>query len=177
MRFLSGPRLTLQPQLASHAEEMFRVLSDPALYEFENEPPRSVEWLRERFLKLETRHSPDGQEQWLNWVIRLPNSELIGYVQATVVAGGRAFIAYQLASNHWGRGLGSEAVSAMIAELVSHYDVHQICAVFKVGNHRSRRLLERLRFSMASHKLLADAKLEPDEMLMIREEEIARHQT
>jgi RimJ/RimL family protein N-acetyltransferase len=168
MRFLSASRLTLEPQLASHAEEMFRVLSDPVLYEFENEPPPSLEWLRERFLKLEIRRSPDGQEQWLNWVIRLPSADLIGYVQATVILGGRAFIAYQLSSNHWGRGLGSEAVQTMITELVGHYDVLQLCAVFKAANHRSRRLLERLEFSIASPELLAESKLEPGELLMVR---------
>jgi hypothetical protein len=56
---------------------MFAVLCDPAIYEFENEPPPSVEWLRARFAKLESRRSPDGEEQWLNWVVRLPSSELV----------------------------------------------------------------------------------------------------
>jgi hypothetical protein len=45
--------------------------------------------------RLESRRSADGQEQWLNCVIRLPTSELIGYVQATVDANGRAAIAYE----------------------------------------------------------------------------------
>jgi hypothetical protein len=74
----------LEPQTVAHAEEMFEVLSDPAIYEFENEPPESLEWLRERYRKLETRRSADGTQHWLNWVIRLPTSELAGYVQATV---------------------------------------------------------------------------------------------
>src|SRR5213592_2725081 len=55
-----------------------------SIYEYENEPPPSLEWLRARFTKLESRRSPNGREQWLNWVIRLPTSELIGYVQATL---------------------------------------------------------------------------------------------
>ena len=50
---------------------MFRVLSDPAIYEFENEPPESVERLRARYAYLEARRSPDGSQQWLNWVLRL----------------------------------------------------------------------------------------------------------
>jgi predicted MFS family arabinose efflux permease len=32
-------RLVLEPQVRAHAPEMFRVLSDPAIYEHENEPP------------------------------------------------------------------------------------------------------------------------------------------
>jgi hypothetical protein len=76
MRVINTGRLTLEPQTAAHANEMFVVLSDPAIYEYENKPPPSLEWLRVRFAKLETRLSADGHEQWLNWVIRLATSEL-----------------------------------------------------------------------------------------------------
>ena len=77
MHVIGTGSLTLEPQTAAHAEEMFAVLSDPAIYEHENEPPLSLEWLRARFAKLESRRSADGQQQWLNWVIRLPSSELV----------------------------------------------------------------------------------------------------
>ena len=84
MRTLIATRCTLEPQVVAHAGEMFIVLSDPAIYEFENAPPVSKEWLTDRFAKLESRTSSDGTEHWLNWVVRLPNGELAGYVQATV---------------------------------------------------------------------------------------------
>src|SRR5215831_1824035 len=102
---------------------MFAVLSDPAIYEYENEPPSSVDWLRERFARLESRRSADGTQRWLNWVVRLRPVGLIGYVQATVFPSGRAAIAYVLASNYWGRGLAGEACQAMIAELAEDYEV------------------------------------------------------
>lgn len=149
MRVISCTNLTLEPQTVDHAEEIFVVLSDPAIYEYENEPPASVEWLRARFARLESRRSPDGLEQWLNWVIRLPTSELIGYVQATVGSNRRAAIAYELASAYWGRGLASQAVQAMIGELAESYEVRELAAVFKCENHRSQRLLERLGFKLA----------------------------
>ena len=163
MRPLATPRLTLEPQCAAHAEAMFAVLADPAIYTYENEPPASLEWLRRRFAALEARRSPDGREQWLNWVLRQHSGELIGYVQATVGAEGRAFIAYELASAHWGRGLAREAVEAMIDELAARYGVHMLVAVFKRANTRSRRLLERLGFMPA-----AAAAAEPDEDIMER---------
>ena len=96
MHAIEAGALTLEPQTAAHAEEMFVVLSDPAIYQYENRPPPSLEWLRARFARLESRQSPDGQEQWLNWVVRLSTSELIGYVQATVSPSGGAAIAYVL---------------------------------------------------------------------------------
>jgi hypothetical protein len=33
MRIIATDRLRLEPQVATHAEEMFRVLADPAIYE------------------------------------------------------------------------------------------------------------------------------------------------
>ena len=131
MRVIEAGSLRLEPQTAQHAAEMFAVLSDPAIYEYENEPPMSAEWLRERFSRLETRTSADGREQWLNWVIRIPSSELIGYVQATIYPAERANIAYVLSSAYWGQGYARQATEAMMAELAGHYGVRDIFAVLK----------------------------------------------
>jgi [ribosomal protein S5]-alanine N-acetyltransferase len=169
MRVIETGALTLVPQTVAHAEEMFVVLSDPAIYEYENEPPPSVEWLRARFAKLESRRSPDGQDRWLNWVIRLASSQLIGYVQATVRPDGSAATAYVLASAFWGRGLGRQAVEAMITELGERYQVRAFSAVLKRENLRSLRLLERIGFSPASPELHFRYEVEPGEILMLRE--------
>ena len=168
MRALETVRLTLEPQVAAHADEMFRVLSDPAIYEYENEPPDSAEWLRARFTRLESRRSPDGIERWLNWVLRDRSSALLGYVQATVYPEHRAGIAYVLASDSWGKGLASEAVESMIAELAARYGVRHLSAVLKRDNGRSMRLLERLGFSLAPAGLHAEREIEPDEALMLK---------
>ena len=164
MRVIATERLTLEPQVAAHADEMFGVLSDPAIYEHENAPPRSLEWLRERFSRLESRRSADGRERWLNWVIRLRTSEPIGYVQATVFPNGRAAIAYELSSRYWSRGFAREACEAMLSELAERYSVHSAHAVFKRSNVRSLRLLERLGFAPASRETYVGS----DELLMAR---------
>ena len=144
MRSIRTLRLLLEPQLAAHADEMFAVLSDPAIYEFENEPPRSLEWLSQRFRELESRRSADGTQGWLNWVVRLSDLRAIGYVQATVYPDRTALIAYEFNSVHWGKGVAREAVEALLRELADSYRVTTAGAVFKRTNHRSRKLLERL---------------------------------
>lgn len=169
MRTIETGTLTLEPQVARHAGEMFAVLSDPAIYEYENEPPASLDALRARYSALESRRSPDGAEHWLNWVIRLPGGEAIGYVQATVRNGGRAAIAYELGSAWWGRGLARRAVEAMIDELIAGYDVRRLAAVLKETNLRSRRLLERLGFELSSADEHRRRGVEADELLMERE--------
>jgi len=166
IRAIQAHGLQLEPQLASHAEQMYAVLCDPAIYEHENEPPESFEWLRERFTKLETRESADGTERWLNWVIRLPSSELVGYVQATIHAGGEASIAYVLASAYWGQGLARRAVEAMMTELATSHQVGEFYAVLKACNARSLGLLRRLGFVPAAPAEHPVDGVEFDEILM-----------
>lgn len=167
MRTLVTPRLVLEPQVAAHAEAMFGVLSDAALYEYENAPPASLGWLRERYAKLESRTSPDGAEQWLNWVLRTQDGALVGYVQATV-RGREAAVAYELSSAHWGRGLAGEAVTAMIAELAAGYGVRRVRAVAKRANLRSLALLARLGFAEATPQRHAGRGIPGDEVLWER---------
>lgn len=147
---------------------MFVALGDPAIYRFEGEPPESPERLRARFLKLESRRSPDGREQWLNWVVRLDGGAAIGYVQATVGPGANAAVAYVLASAYWGRGLARRAVAAMLAELTAHHAVTSFHAVAIRANVRSIHLLESLGFAAASQQMHARRNVVPSEVLMLR---------
>lgn len=169
MRSIDTGKATLEPQTVLHAADMFVVLSDPAIYEFENAPPSSEEWLRARYARLEARRSPDGAEQWLNWVLRLPSGALAGYVQATVSGDGSALIAYELSSPHWGKGLAYSAVTTMIAELATTYDTRQLWAILKRNNARSLRLLQRLQFATATAAQREALHVEADEILMARD--------
>ncbi len=166
---LEAEGLTLEPQVAAHAEEMFRLLRDPRIYEHENQPPESLEWLRQRFTRLESRRSADGSEQWLNWVLRLPDGRLAGYVQASVRARGDALVAYVLGSEHWGKGIATRAVAAMLGELSSRYGVRIAWAVLKRDNLRSRQLLDRLEFVPATQDEHAELAADAEEIAMRRD--------
>lgn len=169
MHTLQAGALRLEPLLASHAPEMFAVLSDPAIYEFENAPPRTVAVLRAWYADLESRRSADGREHWLNWVVRLPSGELAGYLQATVLAdGAAAYLAYELASRHWRRGIASTALPAVMQELATHYGVREAFAVLKATNFRSRGLLLKLGFAPVVAPAQAPWPPEPDEIVMRR---------
>lgn len=149
MRTLAAAMLTLEPQLPAHAEAMFAVLSDLAIYRFGNAPPVSLDGLRQRYERLAAGQSPDGHEHWLNWVVRLPGGALAGYVQATIDADGQAAVGYELGSEFWGRGLGTQAVARMIDELQAHYRIQGLRASLNPANLRSMRLLRRLGFVRA----------------------------
>ncbi len=168
MQVVTNETLTLEPLTRWHAEEMFDVLADPAIYEYENEPPLSVEWLRSRYAGLESRWSPDGVQQWLNWAVRLPTGECIGFVQATVHPDRSASVAYVFSSTHWGRGLGTLAVQEMILQLESRFFVKRFLAVLKEDNRRSYRLLLRCGFNLATPQEHDARSIPGDEVLMTR---------
>jgi RimJ/RimL family protein N-acetyltransferase len=159
---------TLEPQVEAHAAEMFEVLSDPAIYEFEREPPPSVERLAAGFRRLESRASPDGRQQWLNWVIRLPDQSLAGYVQATILESGVTHVAYELSSRYWRRGIGGACVQAMMEELARSYQVDRFVAVLKAANFRSMGLLLHLGFEPADAAEAAPMPVEADELVMLK---------
>lgn len=169
MQPVATSRLTLEPQVARHADELFAVLCDPAIYEHENEPPPSLEWLRDRFTKLESRRSRDGTEQWLNWVVRRrDDGRAAGFVQATVAPDGAAAVAYVLASAHWGQGLAQEALRAMADELAARHGVHTVHAVLKRTNRRSLQLLLRQGFVLGARLPGVPARWPDDELMLAR---------
>lgn len=71
-----------------------------------------------------------------------------------------------MASAYWGRGIATLAVQAMVGELAERYDIRRLLAVFKQENCRSRRLLERLGFTLASVQEHVRLEGEPGELLM-----------
>ena len=168
MKTIFASRYTLEPLVVAHAREMFCVLSDQAIYEFENEPPPSEEWLEKRYERLQRRGPEKKPEQWLNWVVRLPSGELSGYVQSTLLPSGAALIAYEFGSRFWRQGIGTTSVLAMLQELRFTYRVHTFVAILKAANFRSWGLLTSLGFSKASSVQFIEYGAESDEIVMVK---------
>lgn len=140
-------RIFLEPLMEGHADELFELLSDKKLFEFIDEsPPESLEWLRARYLALESRISPDGEEIWLNWMVRQYDRKPLGYVQSTVYSEGKAEIAFVFAREFWGLSFAYEASKMMLAELENGYGIKSVYATVAIENVRSHRLLNRLGF-------------------------------
>ena len=166
---LQGNGLRLEPQTARHAPAMYALLRDPALYEFlDQAPPASEAALRERFTRLQTRRSPDGSQHWLNWVIRLADGRLAGYVQATVYPDHTANIAYVLGHAFWGRGIALEATRCLLDELPRGDKVRQAFATVDQRNARSLRLLRRLGFTRLVDNWPLHAAPQPGDAVLAR---------
>jgi [ribosomal protein S5]-alanine N-acetyltransferase len=170
MKALAADGLVLEPLSVAHAEAMFELLSDPTLYRYlDDSPPPDVEHLRQRYARLESRESPDGKQGWLNWVLRKPGDALMGYVQATVLGNGSAWVAYLLGSGHWGHGHASKATAAMLDHLESDYGVSRHFAIVEADNLRSIRLLERLGFRAATAEELTKHEPSATERIFVRD--------
>jgi RimJ/RimL family protein N-acetyltransferase len=157
----------LEPQVQAHAPAMLAVLSDPAIYEFEGEPPPSVEALAAGYQRKESRQSPDGSQVWLSWVVRLREGELTGYVQATVMQVGYSYVGYEFSSRYWRRGIATAALRAVLQELADRYSVHRAVAVLKAANCRSLALLHKLGFAPVSEEASARFQPEADEIVLL----------
>ncbi|AFY33582.1 GNAT family N-acetyltransferase [Calothrix sp. PCC 7507] len=141
-------RLCLEPLEPDHAERLFDGLQSASIYDFiEDVPPQSVEWLRDRYMMLARRQSPDGTEIWLNWAVwSLVEKCYVGYVQATITVDNSAILGYVFFPDFWGKGYAREAVNYIINYLVGTYQNLNFCANVDVQNHRSIALLQNLGF-------------------------------
>lgn len=168
---LHGPRLRLEPMLEAHAPALFPVIADPALYTWiDHGPPASVEALSERCRKLESRRSADGREAWLNWVLCLPGRPRpLGYVQASLLADGRAWVAWLLEQASWGRGYAHEATGVMLQHLFGALGARQAMAMVEQANARSIVLVQRLGFRRAAGDDLIGHELTATETLWLLE--------
>jgi RimJ/RimL family protein N-acetyltransferase len=168
MPLIRTDRLLLEPLTPDHAESMFEVLRDPQIYRhLDYGPPPSVEHLRSLYQRLQAGRSPDGRELWFNWAVSPQGGCPIGYVQATVLGNGSAWVAYVFSPAQWGRGWAGEATRAMIDHLAERRGVRRCMAVAEADNRRSIALLARLGFSPAQGHEPEGAGLTPSERLFI----------
>lgn len=143
---LQTPNLVLEPLTPAHADEIFPHLQDAALYTYvPQDPPPDLDRVRARYARLEHGRSADGQDLWLNWVVKA-NGRAAGTVQATVMPNGTALIAYERYAPFAHKGVAAEAVDAMIAHLKDKLETTIVHALVDTRNVPSIRLLECLGF-------------------------------
>lgn len=145
---LETPRLLLQPRMGSHADAALGLLQDDAIYQWISmDKPPSLDWLRQRWTRTESRLSPDGTEAWPIWaIVWRRDGALVGQVDATV-DGDRVCtnFGYYLHPSFWNQGLATEAVKATADHLLGS-GVTRLIATVTVGNHASAKVLKKTGF-------------------------------
>lgn len=115
-------RLDLEPLAVAHAAELAPLLDDPRLHEFIGGAPVNAAALADRYRRLEGRRSPEGDQGWGNWVLRVrATGRAVGTVQATLPAAdpaaGPAEVAWVVAREAQGSGYAREAARSLVARL------------------------------------------------------------
>jgi RimJ/RimL family protein N-acetyltransferase len=129
---LETRRLALEPLLVKHADEAAALFDDVRLHEFTGGRPLTWVQLRRRYARLEAGDSTSEREGWLNWTVRLRETDaMVGTAQATLRASdddALADVAWTTASAHQRRGYATEAAGAIVAWLgeqgVRHFVAH-----------------------------------------------------
>jgi RimJ/RimL family protein N-acetyltransferase len=118
----STERLDLEPLAVAHATELAPLLDDTSLHEFTGGTPLSTAALAARYARLAARRSPEGDQMWGNWVVRVRATRTVaGTVQATLPADGPAAdpaeVAWVVVRPAQGRGYAKEAARSLVALL------------------------------------------------------------
>jgi RimJ/RimL family protein N-acetyltransferase len=155
---LKTGRLLLEPLQRGHAAVLFAALQDARIYTYiPQNPPISLEALEQRYALLQGRLSPEADEAWLNWMVRLAlSATYVGCVQATVLRDRSAYLAYEFFPAFWGNGYAGEACRCVLHRLFVDYGISAVEAQVDTRNTASIRLLERLGFDRVGYQPGAD---------------------
>lgn len=150
-------RLVLWPIEPAHAEAMWPVLRDPALYSWiARAPPAALADVEARFARISQRTAPDRTDQWLNWTVwTRDGDQAIGIVEATAPSSDVVLIAYMFSSAAWGKGYATEATSAVISEL-ERAGARGFEATIDTRNAASRALAAKLGFQLVETRASTD---------------------
>jgi len=138
---LETERLLLDPMVERDSHALFALLTDPEIHVFTGGcPPPSFDHVRAKIRRRESRRSPEGDELWLNWTLRLKaDRSVVGYVQAGVTHG-RADLAWVVGVPFQRRGYASEASRRVLRWLRDDLDVHEVRANIHPEHVASRRV-------------------------------------
>lgn len=142
---LETPRLLLRGMRVSDAEDMFEYARRPEVTRFLTwNPHPDREYTREYLQYLGGRYAAGAFYDWA--VIEKESGKMIGTCGFTSFncSSDVGEVGYVLNPNYWGKGLATEALARVVRFGFEVLDLHRIEARFMRGNHRSRRVMERV---------------------------------
>lgn len=142
---LATNRLIIEPICGAHADSLFGLMQDEAIYQWISaRPPKSIDQLKSWWAQRESRLSPDENEAWLNWAVRrISDGAYVGKLDAEIDCMNVATnIGYLFFPDYWGKGYASESVLEIINHL-SKNGVSKMLATVTLGNEASYRVLEK----------------------------------
>jgi len=138
---LETEHLRLRAPDLEDAEEVFATYArDPEVTRYLSfRPHQHVAQSRDFLRRCVANWAAEGPYTWL--ITRREDDRLLGVIDARP-QGHRVELGYALGREHWGRGIMTEAVRAVIAWALGQPEIHRVWAVCDVDNGASARVLE-----------------------------------
>ena len=144
---LQTPRLRLRPLAESDVADVFAVFSDPVVMRYWDGPVMAS--LQDAMQYIDHLHHGFRRRDLFQWGIADASTDaVIGTCTLIHLSPihQRAEIGFALRRTHWGKGLGTETVGAILDFAFGMLNMHRIEADVDPRNDRSLRLLERFGF-------------------------------
>ncbi len=145
---LTTDRLLLRQIRPGDAEALFAILSDQQVTEFYgHEPHQSLADTQELIRQIQAHYA---RREALRWGITLQGEDrLIGSCSLHHFDQGfhRAETGYELDRAFWGKGIMTEALSAILTYGFTELGLHRVEALIDIVNERSKGLLLKLGFT------------------------------
>ena len=146
---LETPRVVLRAMTPSDADDLLRVCSEPLVAEHQDWAPftrlaEASQFINERLDLFQRRAR-------ISWGIALaPDGPLVGQIglHSISLRDRRAELAFDLRSDHWRRGLMTEALSAVLSFAFERGQLNKVVAQTVVENRACHELLRRLGFEI-----------------------------
>ncbi|MDQ0879425.1 GNAT family N-acetyltransferase [Peribacillus sp. V2I11] len=144
---IETPRLILREVTIEDAGDMFKYLSDTDVVkpmgldpcQTVNDVGDEIKWYESIF----------QEGSGIRWGITLKDSRRVigscGFLNM-VTKHHRAEIGYELSKGHWGKGIASEALEAVVMYGYRHFHLERIQALIEPDNHPSQKLVEKQGF-------------------------------
>jgi [ribosomal protein S5]-alanine N-acetyltransferase len=134
--------VSLRRARPTDAQALYLPARDPEVMRFMDWPMPTA--LRDTQLHLEKVAAAWETGSEYQWIILERHSGLCAGTISCRPRGHAADFGYFLGRDYWGKGLASDAASAVISWLAAQPEIIRIWATVDIENARSRRLLERL---------------------------------
>ena len=143
---LTTERLTLRELRLSDAADVLIFRGDPTVQQYNGPVFQSV---AEVHSLIEELHAAFTAQNGLTWSVTFQKQDIVVglfCLHHWDPYHRRAEVGYDLARAHWGQGIGSEALRAIVTFGFENLNLHRIYADTIADNHASVRLLEKLGF-------------------------------
>ena len=143
---LETPRLILRHQLPTDLDNLWALYCDPAITKYIPDAPRTCEEAKEE-LEWHMNGHPKFPELGLWATIHKESGKFIGrcgLLPWEIDGQNEIEIAYTIARDHWGEGLGTEAAQAILRYGFDKLNLSRLICLIEPENIASQKIAEKL---------------------------------